>query len=884
MAGINVQVKKGAVDVSDYLLQYDRQTNICSGVGTFNAIFDDGLSLSPGDTFYLYEGGTQKGKYWVGTATRDVEGSISADCQDNSKWLQDYFIGETYNYAGHSSKYWIEFLCTLAKLSVTFISGAGEGYIQPYGQFFGLEPAYDAVVRMCQQSGWYFYFNGSGTCVVGSLLTSPGGYSASLVDSDILSEEIDSSDESLRNRVIIWGNNVFLTMDRRTSWDRGASDKRTVVYTNNYITDSATASEIGKKILDEYSQTISQKVYSLVGAYNIDPGDRVKCTTSVWNGVGRATTVGSRLSDTHGLQTTLILDERCPRIFGYISYDVDSEYVYVGTKSHGVYRKVLSGSTWSDYSTGITNKNIRDLKVNGGILVATTDGWEVYRRFAGDSTWTQITPDGWTEEVDGVPTDFYTTGWVAAGVGIDRSTGDLLVGYNVTSTGKAWVMQWRSSVDFTMTQVIVNGKETINIHDTDFNDTYTELTIESQIFNPTMQAWLDSGGALQGELGNPVHVYTDDQAANNGLNLPLDNVSLGTILTSADTNTIDYNMARPYCIKNNKLWQTYTTATRLYYWDLATNQETRYDLSAIGMTIDLFSKRNSCVLWVDDAEENVYLYGPSTTSGLYQVAKADLAGGAWTMLDTDIESTMGVDFGVPGFPISPYPEQHKGLIAFYADFRVGSTIGADPFEIYHKLNMYVYDLETGNYEIHLGDSLYPVGVTNNSDWYVLENQDNSSVIVPTATGFGLISGDTLYYSNRSSSTEYVSAYYGIVSYEAGVGFSSSKVEAYSDSKVGGFFQNRACIGVVAAVIREDAETYIGLSHHHVNTESDKTYYSMRIVKLPGGEVVMLDSGAGADTEYTTILQNKLYLANSYYVRPLIKRRLPALALTFCSDC
>ena len=884
MAGINVQVKKGAVDVSNKVLQYDRQTNICSGVGTFNIIFDDSLSISPGDLFYLYEEGTLKGKYWTGTVSRDVEGSISADCQDGSKWLQDYFIETTYNYAGHSSKHWIEEICSLAQISITFVAGAGEGYIQPYGQFFGLEPAYDVVLRMCQQSGWYFYFNGSGTCVVGSLLTTVGSYAANLVDTDIISEEIDSSDANLRNRVIIWGNNVFLTMNRRTSWDRGATDKRTVVYTNNYITDYETASEIGSKILDEYAQIVSQKIFTLVGGYDIDPGDRVKCTTHVWNGVGRATTVGSQLSDSHGLRTTLVLDERCPRLFAYVSYDTDSEYVYVGTKSHGVYRKTISGSSWSSYSTGITNLNIRDLKIKNGVLVATTDGVEVYRRFAGDTSWVQITPDGWTEEVNGVLTDFYTTNWIAAGVGINSITGEIIVGYNDTSSGNSWVMVWRSSTDFTMTQVIADdGKENINVMDVDHNDTYTLLTGGFEAYNPTKQNWIDGGEEEQGTIGDLIIVSQNRTA----MQKPFDMVSLGSTFTNDECSLIE-GIGRPMCLKNGKFY--HSVGLRIYAIDLNTNVETEYYMDTTNYLLD-FSYSTSHLMWVEDNERYVHFLGKHYNNNNRVHLKADLVNLDYTVIDDDLQTTYGIPWTLSGDEIG-YPLSNSGVgiqnrswCCWIRDKRLESpgAFDASSQSLYHYLEMYVYDLETETFSSSIGPSYYPTGVTNNADWYILSGNDNSSMVFPTEDGgFSAITCDTIYWTERppGSETQYAQAYYMTKEYTPDVGFSTpAKKVIFTTSNATGNYSNRYSGAMSMAFTKEDMKSYVALRWTVINNVTSEFLYGLYIVTLPGDEPVSIRTGNIDPSQYNTIDDTVLYRARNTCVLPLTKKSKPPLAIT-----
>ena len=105
------------------------------------------------------------------------------------------------------------------------------------------------------------------------------------------------------------------------------------------------------KILDEFKDITSIKTLELAGAYDVSLANAVGITNrDVYNGNGIITSISSNMSSA-GLTTTLVLDEKCPRMFGY--YRWGDEYVYCSTSGEGIHRKPLSSIVWESYSTGL---------------------------------------------------------------------------------------------------------------------------------------------------------------------------------------------------------------------------------------------------------------------------------------------------------------------------------------------------------------------------------------------------------------------------------------------------------------------------------------------------------------------------------------------------
>ena len=139
--------------------------------------------------------------------------------------------------------------------------------------------------------------------------------------------------------------------------------------------------------------------------------------------------------DSTGLTATYALDRRCPRLFGYAEW---SDYVYIGTTGAGVWRKWITSSTWTNYSTGITDLNIKDLTAYNGLLGSVTDAGKSYIRHIQNASWAQYSPIGFTNnfvisgEVFG--SEYLTSGILAEASSLDRNygiNGAITIGFTI---------------------------------------------------------------------------------------------------------------------------------------------------------------------------------------------------------------------------------------------------------------------------------------------------------------------------------------------------------------------------------------------------------------------------------------------------------------------
>lgn len=518
MQNLGVNITLEGNNINTHVISYTRDVDICSGVGTLLMVVDKNTTVSIGDAVRIFEGGTKVGTFYIGTTSESVkDGTISLNCQDMSKYLQSYFIATMHNVGGGSSKYWIEQVLTWAKVSYNFTT-ASNGYALPPNTKIGLEFGYNVVLTLCQQSGWYFYFDGEGVCQIGELSTSWSNPQFTLAESGglILSEQLVSDDSQLRNRVVVWGGSVpggttpyevYTELNVTTPWDRDANDKRTIVYSNNYIRNTGTAWALGKKLLDEYSRTVSLKTYEIAGAFGETIGTIGYFDTYIYNGTGIVTSLSASVSS-KGFVTTIFVDERCPRQFGY--WSLGAEYVYVGTNGNGIWRKSLDSSTWSDWSTGLTNLYIKDLKIKSGLFACTSNDYRVYYRKIIDSSWTVFSPTGF---FDGDLVEYELDTLYSAGCGIDETIGKIIYGFTDKTNKKSWIVTRYPSGEYSITFVTAeNGEDRYILKDVDTNTVHTVATALTivDVLDPTTTAFEDAEGLPQSVFQPITETYSID--------------------------------------------------------------------------------------------------------------------------------------------------------------------------------------------------------------------------------------------------------------------------------------------------------------------------------------------------------------------------------------
>lgn len=462
---MDVSVKHNGLDISEYVIQYEREHKICTGIGMLEleVAYTYPGSFDPWDEITIYENGEKSGQYFVSTASEGQPNStIAISAQDNSKRLSDYFISDSYtiDYPSYN-RFWIEYFLQEVGISYTFLTSE-VGSLLSNSTALGLMTAYEQIMMLVQLSGWYFTFNYDGRMLIGKASSSFGSRKGTYGNNDIIEISLEKSDRMLRNRVVVWGKGdpeteqwIFADVSKPTKWDYDRRDKRTIVIANSNIRKTVDAFSLANKALLEFANITVEKRVQLVGAKNLVVGDIVGLRNPVYTGAGKVTTFGTSMSK-NGLVTNLILDERCPRLFGF--FDIGG-YVYVGTYGSGVWRKhilpqswsgsgllgfasgLYSASGWYDYSAGLVDLNVTDLHINSALLTCVTAAGEAYHSLEDETPWEEINFQGQYVNMSGEPivmaggvTDLTVySGLMARACIIDRDTNSIRLAVDTRS-------------------------------------------------------------------------------------------------------------------------------------------------------------------------------------------------------------------------------------------------------------------------------------------------------------------------------------------------------------------------------------------------------------------------------------------------------------------
>lgn len=443
---MNVQVNWKGIDITSSVIQYTREQDICTGFNTLDMTVEakTARAFAPWDTITVYENGDKMAEYNVSSAEQSVpDGTYIVSCQDDSKRLTDYFIDKPYEVTYPSTtRYWIEKL--LAEAGVSYnINTASYGVPVSENTSLGMQALYDVFLQLLQMSAWYFYFDENSVCQIGRLTSDPSP-TESFTGSQITNIGYVKNDKLLRNRVIVWGAGdtetgqwIFADTSKLTPWNRPDGDYRTIVYSNPAIKTFGIAYYLALLILNEFSQTIPEKSLTVDGSYStVTPGCKVQGSTTYMTAKGKVTHITVNVGS-DGFTSTYTLDQRCPRMFGYVDYN---DFVYIGTRGSGVWRKQLLSPTWVDYSTGITDLDIKDVSAYNGLLgcVALNEG-KLYIRHTSLAAWMPYEPDGLlnVSVTSGEPI-LLTSGIIAEACSINRNysiTGSVTVAYTILASG-----------------------------------------------------------------------------------------------------------------------------------------------------------------------------------------------------------------------------------------------------------------------------------------------------------------------------------------------------------------------------------------------------------------------------------------------------------------
>jgi hypothetical protein len=396
-------------DIKTDVVSYERTHNICSSIGTLIlSTVRETSDFKPYEVITIEENGITKGKYYIGSVEHQLPDNVTTiTCQDATKRLADYFIPDITS-SGSAPSYtrvWIEKYLQEAGVNYTF-DVSDYGTLVANDTSFGRTYALGTITDLLLQSGWYMHTDTGGTIHIGKISIDMNNVALDISDNDILHIDVNKNDGMLRNKVIVWGagnidsqDYVFAHMEVMTPWNRDANDYRSVVLNVPLVRDNATAAGLASQVLHETQQITNIKEVTLPGYYNIQIGDTVFVDSEFYFGACIVTTLKVQNTGKDAI-TILTLDERCPKIIGYYDY---GDYVYIGTHGSGVWRKhLMYDHTWTNYSTGLTNLDVVDLAICGGVLACVTSDGKLYIRKASESSWIQFSALGVFLDENGV--------------------------------------------------------------------------------------------------------------------------------------------------------------------------------------------------------------------------------------------------------------------------------------------------------------------------------------------------------------------------------------------------------------------------------------------------------------------------------------------------
>lgn len=394
---MDVQVKHDGTDISNYVIAYEREHKICTGIGNLllTVAYSIDRTFNPWDSIDIYENGDFKVRYYVSSVSiNEPSATITVDCQDASKRLVDYYISDSYNidYPTYT-RYWIDKFIEEAGLQCIFTTNS-QGSILSNNTQLGMASAYEQVLTLLQMSGWHMYFDGNGKAVIGVLDVDLASLAGSVDKEDIVDIMKVSHDKMLRNRAVVLGAFDPETMSqaraeviKHTPWNYDNRDIRSVLISNQNIPNASIAYGMANQLIKEFAKITVEKHITLHGAKDYNIGTVLRVSANVWNGRGLITTFGTAM-DRNGLVTRVILDERCPRLYGFFDY---GDYVYVGFYGDGVWRKHIKfDHTWYNFSTGLTNLNVTDLHINEGVFTSVGAGGEMFYTNSDSGPWHQV--------------------------------------------------------------------------------------------------------------------------------------------------------------------------------------------------------------------------------------------------------------------------------------------------------------------------------------------------------------------------------------------------------------------------------------------------------------------------------------------------------------
>lgn len=421
-----IEVTIDGVDVSDYIITYQRNESLCEPGQMFTLTM---LRKKPDDSFITI--GTAdpvviKEKYG-GSPTIVLKGfvtkvEINAEAAlmtvhgaDKYIMLADYFIPSRLETSGQTVAYWIEYICNEVGLNVQFdvypyaaTQGAGDVEGTPLGMQSALES-----LKLLERKGTCYtrYDSSSDKILVYRLTTSQPKVNVN--SSNLVTIDRTTATKTTRNVVKVWGGyrydwltgqEVTYKATARANIPEMVVDQTTVI-SSPEIRTFAFANIVAQRVLATTADLDDIAICECAGLYsNVEIGDWIYISISQgefdYTRERQVTDITISV-DTSGAKTTFTVGEKCPRV----SVSPPPVPIYVTDTKNGVGVSWDAGESFRPSNLGLVTTselNGKSIAVNnyGRQMAITVAG--LHKRFSGLSTWVDVTnlPDPTNESND----------------------------------------------------------------------------------------------------------------------------------------------------------------------------------------------------------------------------------------------------------------------------------------------------------------------------------------------------------------------------------------------------------------------------------------------------------------------------------------------------
>lgn len=339
---MNHAVTIGGIDCASRVVSIHREQSLCSSVHTATVNLDPtwGQAFSPYDEVVIHEDGT---KVFTGYAIPvekqrlPILGMVEA--QDPSKRVQDTWLETEFSSAGSTPTQVLSALFDMAGVSYSLNDTLDEILPDQDWQYVSV---WDIIEEVLTMAGWQIYADPDGVLQVGELRMSGTPDHTFQAGVNLIDATRQQNDTFYRNAVGVYGSGISVKLEQVAPILGGM--ERAGAFANPHIRTEALANDIAQRALQEFNRLLDVKTCEILGDPTVVIGNTARVIESFTNlhHDCMVTTVRSTM-DQNGYLMDVVLDERCPVIWGH---DSRPRILYSAPNGHGVYRSDDYGELW----------------------------------------------------------------------------------------------------------------------------------------------------------------------------------------------------------------------------------------------------------------------------------------------------------------------------------------------------------------------------------------------------------------------------------------------------------------------------------------------------------------------------------------------------------